>query len=351
VSLVRQVAQRWKRRRSKQIVTACDNDSHPSANARLFLQWVQVVVGGHTFELAVDRDADDGYTDWIRSGAGTDAPVTWAQRFVRPHWNILDLGANVGTFALALAHDCRQVVAVEAMPDNAALLTASAARSAHTIVPVHAAVVDVTGTIGMSDRSAWARVRSDGKTVVPALSIQDLAAVFGEQPFDLVKIDIEGAEPLVIPGVLELARDRDDFILIYESNQAVTDIDVRSMHRAVAAAGFRLWYLDPSDHQPYLLDPDVAQYTLNVDVLAIKGAVGGQITAPAMDVEQLVERLHRDMTTHPITITRSYAHVVARHLPDAITDHELIRAAATSPPVHPGASAELDRFKSLLEMT
>jgi FkbM family methyltransferase len=317
-------------------------------------EFVSLELGGERVEIAVDRDADDGYTQWIRGGAATEPPVLWAQRFVQPDWQVLDLGANLGTFALPIARRCRRVIAVEAMPDNASLLTSTVARAGSPVIPVHAAVWERAGTVAMGDRSAWARVAegveldSDSRVIVPAATLAELVAVYADGPIDLVKIDIEGAEPQVLPQILDLAAERSEFVLIYESNQAVTDVDVRTMHRSVADAGFRLWYLDPRTHAAIRVDPAVPQYTINCDVLAVKGATPVALPDDPMTDAHVVNHLLLEMTTHPVTIHRSYAHVVAEHLPPAIRDHASIVAARSVVPSHQGAAAELVRFRRLL---
>jgi FkbM family methyltransferase len=307
---------------------------------------VDVEIGAHEISIAVDRNATDGYTAWIRSGAGTEPPVAWALRLVQPDWQVLDLGANLGTFSLPVSHRCRRVVAVEAMPDNFALLTQSVARGRHAITPVHAAAWKRSGTIGMTDRSAWARASAGGDLVVPALSIDDLVNVFSDGGFDLVKIDIEGGEHDVLPLVLDIAADRDEHVVIYEANQAVSDRDVRQLHQMTSAAGYRLWYLDPRTHAALVVDPDRPQYTLNCDVVAIKGAVPAELGNSSMGDAMLVDHLVSELQ-HPLTIHRSYAFVVSSLLGDSLkADPKLI--GARHMPEHPGAEREVAQFRSAL---
>jgi FkbM family methyltransferase len=311
-------------------------------------EFVQVEIGGHRMALAVDRNTSDGYVDWIRAGAGTEPPVAWAQRLTRPDWRVLDLGANLGTFSLPLAHHCRQVVAVEAMPDNYALLVASTARSGLPVTPVHAAAWTKTTTLGMTDRSAWARASERTGLTVPALAIDDLIAVYAPDGFDLVKIDIEGGEHDVLPSVLAQAAGRDRHVIIYEANQAVSERAVGDLHRAAAAGGYRLWYLDPRTTEAISLDIDRPQYTLNCDVLAIKGEVEG---APgegnARSDERLIDHIVSELA-HPLTIHRSYAYVVAELLGPTISKHPDVMEARRIPPQHDGAEREIAQFKRSL---
>jgi FkbM family methyltransferase len=268
-------------------------------------EFVDVEIGEHRYAMAIDRNASDGYLEWIRTGAGTEPPVVWAQRLTQPDWRVLDLGANLGTFCLTLAHQCRHVVAVEAMPDNFALLVASVARARLPVTPVHAAAWTKTTTVGMTDRSAWARASEQSGLVVPALTVGDIAAVYSDDGFDLVKIDIEGGEHDVLPYVLDLAAERERHVIIYEANQAVSEREVGELHRAAAAAGYRLWYLDPRTCEAFSLDPTRPQHTLNCDVLAIKGDVAAAPDDAAISDEHMVEHLLSELA-HPLFIHRSY---------------------------------------------
>jgi FkbM family methyltransferase len=307
-----------------------------------------LVLGGHEVRLVVDKNATDQYTEWIRHGAGTEPPLQWSQRFVQPGWQVLDLGANLGTFSLPIAHECRRVIAVEAMPDNASLLTKSVALSGLPVVPVHAAVWDRPGTVAMAGSSAWARVQDRGTLTVPALTVRDLVAAYADGPVDLVKVDIEGGEATVLPQILELADGRSEFVVIYESNQAVNDQDVRVMHRAVAAAGFDLWYLDPATGDAFSVDLTTPQFTLNCDVLAVKGAATARPDRAVMSDELLAERVANELSAHPVLIHRSYAHVAAEHLAVRLRDHPTLLSAMARPPDHSAAAAEMTRFRATL---
>lgn len=131
----------------------------------------------------------------------------------------LDVGAHIGSVALALAIDnpaCK-VVAIEAVPENAALLqasveylgltarvfvvSASAGKDHGATTEFHYGYYDVPGVsaqhaeqvrfIGNLFRTHGPR----GKTVtIPVVSLAGVLKQFGIKQFDFVKTDAEGAE-------------------------------------------------------------------------------------------------------------------------------------------------------------
>jgi FkbM family methyltransferase len=149
-----------------------------------------------------------------------------------------DVGANVGFYSLLLRHNFRQVYAVEPVPANIRRLKRSLsirfARNV-TVVPV---------TLSDKNGKATFYVNSDSRTLIDNLSASSLLEKFefrscdhapdrtyagspisvetmtfdsllSEPKADLVKIDVEGAEFLVLDGMKEsFAKQRVMNILI-----------------------------------------------------------------------------------------------------------------------------------------
>lgn len=128
----------------------------------------------------------------------------------------LDIGAHIGTVAVALAkdHPGLRVIAVEPVPDNAALIRENAAKNGlaievlaeaagpigqatvachfayHDVPAQDANYVDQNRYIG----NIW-HERGDGERIdAPATTLRALAERFGATEFRLVKIDCEGCE-------------------------------------------------------------------------------------------------------------------------------------------------------------
>jgi FkbM family methyltransferase len=129
------------------------------------------------------------------------------QDWVRPGATVVDLGANIGVFALfaAAVHPSVRVIAAEPSPPNLALLRENAALNRMGNVAIHA--VAAAGRTGQrhlrieangvcnSLCPAEAPPTGDGAGAeVEAMSLADLFARAGVDHCHLLKVDIEGSE-------------------------------------------------------------------------------------------------------------------------------------------------------------
>ncbi len=117
----------------------------------------------------------------------------------------LDVGANIGAFALLAAPDVERVVAIEAEPSNFAALSRNIELNATNVVSIHAAVVDDDRPetflwLSKSSCCHRAHVEISGrpKIVVPATS---LAAALRDSKATKLKLDVEGAEFALLASV------------------------------------------------------------------------------------------------------------------------------------------------------
>ena len=153
----------------------------------------------------------DGYyerplIDWLKTNL-QESDVLW------------DIGANIGAVTLVAARQCRRVVAFE--PDRRALDLLTRHVDANgitnvTIVP--GALADSTGTavlhsgpahnLGMStltpDTPDRDRPASPATAVIPTLRADDFVRDRPELRPTILKLDVEGAEALVLSGAAEL---------------------------------------------------------------------------------------------------------------------------------------------------
>jgi FkbM family methyltransferase len=122
---------------------------------------------------------------------------------------IVDCGAHIGLHALVAADAVGgegSVVAIEPVPVNARALRANVERNrfAGRVEVVEAAATRAAGPVRVHvnpwlDRSGLAR---PGDGAVPSVDVEGLALddVMDERRFDVAKIDVEGAEALVLAG-------------------------------------------------------------------------------------------------------------------------------------------------------
>jgi len=158
-------------------------------------------VGG----LALSRDPLGYRSTPGRTSAGQrrkvvyGSPPDWNEmraweRLLQPGELFIDVGANVGTYALWAAHLGCRVVAIEPDAETCRLLAENVALNPGArIVVRRTALTDHIGSIRMTTGLDSMNHLGDG----PEVPATTLDAVIGDQDVAGVKIDVEGFEELV----------------------------------------------------------------------------------------------------------------------------------------------------------
>ena len=218
---------------------------------RIYTQADDAAVGHHV--------AQDNY----------EADVTAVFRnLLRPGFNVLDLGANIGYFTMlsaALVGPSGSVIAVEPNPSNARLVEAS--RRANGFA--HVTVVQVAAG---REPGLLVLHRSHSNGTTSAIS-DDQAALFEAETvgcvraetlvpagrrIDLIKADVEGAEYLALSGCTELIRqDRPRIVTEFSPGlmHGISGIDGRSYLAWLIGLGYALSIVMP-DGSPRSADAD-----------------------------------------------------------------------------------------------
>ena len=143
------------------------------------------------------------------------------QAILRPGMNILDIGANIGYYAmmesLAIGPSGR-VTAIEPMLPNIEMLKRNVElNNANNIDVIHGAVSESTGTgeMYMSTHSNLHTFHRDGSafnylestpTKVPTMTLRDAGERSGNRA-DLIRMDVEGHEVEILGQLVKLVRE------------------------------------------------------------------------------------------------------------------------------------------------
>jgi FkbM family methyltransferase len=223
-------------------------------------------VGSYRVEL----DMNDLIQRQIYFGLYDTGEVALVRRLLQPGDVFFDIGANVGFYSLIGAGAVGatgRVHAFEPMPRNADKLRGAIALNALTHIVVNqAAVGDAPGTLTLhfpddkDENSGWATVVVDGKKPnqidVPMITVDEYVEAQKIARVKLIKMDIEGAEPLALAGMRGLlARANAPDMLVEINPYLLTHAgkDSRAITDPLVSSGYTLYHSDNVNGAP--LDP------------------------------------------------------------------------------------------------
>lgn len=168
---------------------------------------------------------------------------------IQPGWRFIDIGANVGAYALFVAHRAGpdgRVLAIEPHPEMLRRLEANVGFNPQApVTVVQAAVSAADGTVSlMMDARNAGRSRvsgggeADARVDVPAVTLLGLVRAQGLDRIDGLKIDIEGGEPdALLPFFRDAPRSLWPRLMILERGEAQWD---RPLVAPLMALGYRV---------------------------------------------------------------------------------------------------------------
>ena len=187
-------------------------------------------VNGYKMYLSQDGGPSLSFTMELLGGKYEQETRQLLERVIGKDMIIVDVGAHVGYYALQFARwvgPGGKVFAFEPEADNHALLRKNIALNRCTnVYPVPKAVSDHSGTVklfvssqGNDRHSIFENPRSvvrERVREVATVSLDEFLAGEGWPPVDVVKMDVEGAEPLALEGMRKLIARSAQFKLVVE---------------------------------------------------------------------------------------------------------------------------------------
>jgi FkbM family methyltransferase len=168
----------------------------------------------------------------------------------------MDVGANVGTYAIWAAELGAEVIALEPAADTFSLLEENIALNGYPVTAVRAAAGDHCG---------WARFTSgldagnslsvDGPAVTRLVTVDSL---IGSRPVAGMKVDVEGFEIEVLRGAARALAERRIGLIQIEWNEMSTfavGADRRPIAELLAGYGYRLYRPDATGRLIPVADP------------------------------------------------------------------------------------------------
>jgi hypothetical protein len=126
------------------------------------------------------KERMDSHTIYVASG---HYRYDEASRLLRRHFvndsmrnrMLIDVGANIGAYTLAVASLGVPAIAIEALPDNFLLLTAAVEKNGlRNVRCIHAAMTDQMSVLQIGGASAWGYVSDQPGIPVPGLTLDHL---------------------------------------------------------------------------------------------------------------------------------------------------------------------------------
>lgn len=218
---------------------------------------------------------DRKLTPWVREHATWEADlIRLLDAYVTPGMTVVDVGANVGFLTVVLAQrvgDAGRVHAFEPLPETLEILRANVWRHRAANVTVHPqAVSDREGIVHVApdpNGRSGAALAAEG-VELQAVTLDD--ALHGAR-IDVLKVDVEGAEPLVMAGAERVLASSPNLLAVVEFRPD-THLDGSTPEQVLvryANLGFRLQLLhaDGSTHdasQEEVLAAARASETINL---------------------------------------------------------------------------------------
>jgi len=183
------------------------------------------------------------------------------QKVLKPGMNVVDIGSNLGYYALLEARmvgDAGRVIAIEPVAANFAQLSKNVEANGYRNILLHDVAIGTSnGTVPMylSKKSNWHSLHpvpcKTREITVRVSTLDALLALHKLPSVDLIRMDLEGYEVEVIRGMAETIKNYSPRLLVELHPHVVGAEAMMGYLRQLKALGYELdWVLDNERDRP-----------------------------------------------------------------------------------------------------
>lgn len=204
------------------------------------------------FDFNMYVDPDDR-TAWpiVNLGVYEHHVVPVFRETVKPGMHVLDIGANIGVYAVAAGLNGAHVTAIEASPENCKLITLNARLNnvGDKVKVLPFAVSDEAGMalFGRTSESCkWvnpnARLAIETFDSLEGAFAAPVDTIIGDAPVDIVKIDIDGREYAALHTANKLFDKRPIFFMEYapQLTMSGSGVEPQKLLKLFTERGYRM---------------------------------------------------------------------------------------------------------------
>jgi len=180
---------------------------------------------------------------------------------LKPGMNVVDIGGNIGYYAMLEARmvgPTGAVIAIEPMPKNSERLCQNVQANGYQNIRIHKlAIGDRNGTARMyiSEKSNWHSLypptSSKGEMQVPVSTLDSLLKPYDLPSVDLVRMDLEGYEVVVIEGMKRTLEKYGPRLLVELHPVAVAVSSMEKYLRSLENMGYGIeWMIEQERDMP-----------------------------------------------------------------------------------------------------
>jgi FkbM family methyltransferase len=236
-------------------------------------QWFKRTILSATVPKQRVQKQLDGFRMWLNpadagvskeilgSGAYEEFELSLFRKACKPGMVLMDVGANIGYYSLAACAETRddaKIFAFEPEPQVGAMLRDNLALNAFKSVSTDTrALADKRGVLRLNVNAAntgkHSLVQSDDPNVqqieIQTLTMDEFVAERGIARVDLIKIDVEGAEGLVLTGAMNTIRRFGPVIFMEYTPDwlARAGTDTRALFAEFASQGYVIDLIETRD--------------------------------------------------------------------------------------------------------